>query len=277
MCVWASRRRASSCELTARYPARATPRHPAVRGPPRLQCAPPKMQAASRVAVVGRVRIEECPGRPIPAQPVGPCRPSPKNDRPRRWTSTATNGLSVADRYCAVADDVGALVAAHHDRHVARSIPARTSRTGRTPRCVTLPSSLSSSNGTERRAAIDALVLVELRRVHSPRRCRRRRGPRVRSPVALTLAPRSVGPGNQSQALREEGTEHAVAIDRLLEGEPGHLVQAEHDRDAVGHLDVERRVFQAQRQVPVEAGVGGRPHVRREPDAARGRRAAPGC
>ena len=70
----------------------------------------------------------------------------------------------------------------------------------------------------------------------------------------------------QSQALREERSEHAVAVDRLLVGQPGHLVQAEHDRHVVIHLDVERGVFQPQRQVPVEAGVGCRSHIRREPD-----------
>ena len=90
--------------------------------------------------------------------------------------------------------------------------------------------------------------------------------------VALMLAPRSVAPGISPRVVSaEERPEHAVAVDRLLEGEPGHLVQAEHDRHAVSHLHVQRGVFETQRQVPFEAGVGGRPHIRREPDASRGR------
>jgi hypothetical protein len=43
-------------------------------------------------------------------------------------------------------------------------------------------------------------------------------------------------------------------------------VQAEHDRNAVTRLDVQRGVFEAQGQIAVETGVGGRPHIGREPD-----------
>ena len=113
---------------------------------------------------------------------------------------------------------------------------------------VTLPSSLSSSKRAERRAAVDALVLVDLGAsltlavVHADVDI-------GAGTVALTLTPRSVAARNQSEAFREERPDHAIAIDRFLEGEPGHLVQAEHDRDAVSRLHIERCVFESQREV----------------------------
>ena len=118
---------------------------------------------------------------------------------------------------------------------------------------------------TEGRAAIDALVLVDFGAsvtlavvdAHvdvGAARC----GPDARAEVG--------GSRNQPQAFREQRPEHTVAVEGLLEGEPGHLVKAEHDRNAVTRLDVQRGVFEAQRQIPVEAGVGGRPHIGREPD-----------
>jgi hypothetical protein len=74
-------------------------------------------------------------------------------------------------------------------------------------------------------------------------------------------------PGNQSEPFSEEGPDDTVAVDRFFVGEPGHLVEAEHDRRVVGDLRIERGVFESQREVLVEVGVGRRPHIRREPHA----------
>ena len=96
---------------------------------------------------------------PTPAQPVGPWRPSPKKERPRRWMSTATNGLSVACRYWAVARRLVFSYATHHDAHVARTVPG-------VPTVLIEPGDghLSAQvvfiEGAERRATVDALVPV---------------------------------------------------------------------------------------------------------------------
>ncbi len=120
--------------------------------------------------------------------------------------------------------------------------------------------------GAEGRAPIDALVFVDFG---------------ASLPLAVVDAHMNFGAfadgldahseigdsGNQSQTFREEWRDHTVAVDRLLKSEPGHLVQTEHDRNAVSRLHIQRGVFEAQRQVLIEAGVGRRPHVRREPHA----------
>ena len=73
------------------------------------------------------------------------------------------------------------------------------------------------------------------------------------------------GSRDETQALREEGAEHSVAVDRLFEREPGVLVQTEHDLHAISSpRQSSDAILQAQCQVPIEAGVGCGAHVRRE-------------
>src|SRR4029079_1196335 len=124
--------------------------------------------------------------------------------------------LQVLRSHC----NVYVLVGAHRDRHVARavaSVPAVLVEAGDAH----LPELAVLSEWTERGAAIDALVLVNLG-----------------APVALTVVDAEVHVGSvggvldaraqvgrarqQPETLREHWSKHAVTVQRLLVGQPGH-------------------------------------------------------